>query len=226
MLVLGGCASDVKVNPLQGIFSAVLFDALGTGADLTASKPVDPRYRYLRVEVAGRAPALMVLGYVDAHPEGEIEVWYSAGREVIKTQSGRVIATSGLELDWRTVRHLTPAPAWAKVPVTVAHYERSRDEMPGHRFGVTDRVELVAWPGVPPIALASTLPDSRARGYHWYREAAQRAGGAAHQHFLVLPPSWFALGTHQGALRVVYSEQCLSASLCLKLQRWPLEGAL
>ena len=49
------------------------------------SSPINPNYRYLRADVNNN-PALLVLGYVDADPDGPIDVWYSAMKE-IKTGS-------------------------------------------------------------------------------------------------------------------------------------------
>jgi len=188
-------------------------------ASLIPAKP-NPAYRYLRVEVDGRAPALLVLGYLDADPQGEIEVWYSAKREMIRTQNGRIVGTAGLEVDWRGLRHASAPPAWTGVPAQGARYARIRDVFPGYRYAVSEQVELQPLPAVPALRLPDVLPVGLAGGYRWFRETATGALPA-------LPPAWFAWGVHQGQATVVYSEQCLSATFCLKLLRWPLpEGAL
>ena len=160
---------------------------------------------------------MLVLGYLDANAQGEIEVWYSAGREVIKTQNGRIVGTAGLEVDWRALRFTSPPPAWTEVLPQGGTYQRSRDEMPGHRYGIAERIELTRWNGVPPVVLPAVLPTERARAYGWYREAT--VSSTAHP----LPPAWFAWGMHLGQPTVVYSEQCLSATFCLKLLRWPVQ---
>ena len=165
----------------------------------------------------GRAPALLVLGYIDSHPQGDIEVWYSSKREVIKTQNGRIVGTTGLEIDWRAVHFPSAPPGWTNVHSDVRDYQRLRDEMPGHRYAISDRIESESWNGVPPIALPAWLSGDHASSYGWFRETTRSTTDQR------LPPAWFAWGMHRGHLTVVYSQQCLSATFCLKLQRWPVQ---
>lgn len=214
---LSGCASSSA--PLTDILTAVAAEKFASGDDstLVAKYKTNPRYRYLRIDVAGRAAALLVLGYVDAHPQGDIEVWYSAKREVIKLQNGRIVGTTGLETDWRTVRFPSAPPVWTEVSSQGDVYQRLRDAMPGHRYAISDRVELKPWVGVPPITLPVSLTGKQASAYEWFREATPSNTAQP------LPPAWFAWGMHLGQPTVVYSEQCLSATFCLKLQRWPVQ---
>lgn len=214
---LVGCASS-NTSALADALSALASDRFGSGNQSTLPAQPNPAYRYLRVEVAGHPPALLVLGYIDAHPLGEIEVWYSAQREVIKTQNGRIVGTGGLETDWRTVQFPSPPPPLTEVAAQGATYQRLRDEMPGHRYGITDDVEIKSWDGTPPIALPRSLPAEQARTYQWFRETTLKSTAS------LLPPAWFARGQHQGQTTVVYSEQCLSVTFCLRLQRWPLQA--
>lgn len=208
-----GCASGG--SPSVEVFSALLSDALGSAKSTAIPSKPNPAFRYLRVEVEGRPPALLVLGYLDADPQGEIEVWYSAKREVIKTQNGRIVGTAGLELDWRQLRFTSPPPAWDAIPPEGATYSRSRDVSPGYRYGILEQVELRPVPAVPPLQLPSAVPAGFAGSVRWYRESV--IGGRA-----PLPPAWFAWGAHDGQPTVVYSEQCLAEGFCLKLLRWPL----
>jgi len=211
---LFGCASGS--TPLADVLSAVISNQFGAGAETPLSAKLNPAYRYLRVEVDGRAPALLVLGYVDSHPQGEIEVWYTAKREVIKTQNGRIVGTAGLEVDWRAVRFPTAPPPWATAQE--ARYQRSRDEMPGHRYAITDQIQLKPWLGMPPLTLPAALNSGQAKNsYRWFSETTLNASKQP------LPPSWFAWGLYQGQPTVVYSVQCLSPTFCLKLQRWPAQ---
>jgi hypothetical protein len=213
---LFGCASGS--TPLADVLSAVVSDQFGAGAETSLSAKLNPAYRYLRVEVDGRAPALLVLGYVDAHPQGDIEVWYTAKREVIKTQNGRIVGTAGLEVDWRAVRFSTAPPPWASALTQEARYLRSRDEMPGHRYAITDQIQLKPWPGTPPLTLPAALNTGQAKNsYRWFSETTLNTSEQP------LPPSWFAWGLYQGQPTVVYSMQCLSPTFCLKLQRWPAQ---
>lgn len=194
---------------------AVVTGQINPGKNPPLPTQPNPRYRYLRVEVAGRPPAMLVLGYLDPHPQGTVEVWYSAQREVIKIQNGRIVGTAGLETDWRSVQFPSPPPDWNDVATTGRTFQRLRDEMPGHRDAIADQVELLPWNGMPPITLPDSLPSDQARSYKWFRETTRDATANA------LPPAWFAWGLHLGQTSIVYSEQCLSKTLCLKLQRWP-----
>lgn len=219
VLLSTGCASTT--SPLSGIISAVVSDAIGPGQATNIPAQPDPAYRYLRVEIVGSSPALLVLGYIDAHPQGEIEVWYSAQSEVIKTQNGRIVGTAGLQTDWRAVQFVTAPPVWPDVVPPLNEFSRVRNVMPGHRFAIAERVQVEPWLGVPPISFSKTLLAEQARSYRWFRETARVANAQA------LPPSWFAWGQHRGQATIVYSEQCLAVNFCLRLQRWPVqEGAL
>jgi len=214
---LSGCASSS--GPLAEIVSRVVAEKLGAPAGAAIPASPNPAYRYLRVDVQGRAPALLVLGYLDPHPHGEIEVWYSSRGEVIKTQHGRIVGTVGLEVDWRALRYASPLPDWATVSPQGAAYARSRDVFPGYRYGVSERVDIQPLPGLPTTALPQALPVGLANRYRWFLETVADPSAG-------LPPALFAWGVHQGQPTVVYSEQCLTADFCLQLLRWPLaEGA-
>lgn len=212
------CACSTPSAPLTEILSAVASDKFGTAsADPFAAQKLNPAYSYLRVELEGHAPALLVLGYVDPHQQGDIEVWYSAQQEVIKIQNGRIVGTAGLKVDWRAVQFPSPPPVWATRATQGATYHRLRDEMPGHRYNISDHLALQPWQGMPPIRLPNSLTEGQARTYAWFRESTVKTSAEA------LPPAWFAWSLHRGVPTVVYSEQCLSTTFCLKLQRWPVQ---
>jgi hypothetical protein len=182
----------------------------------------NPAFRYLKVDVAGHPSALLVLGYVESSPLGPIEVWYSANREVLKISNGRVVATAGLQADWRNVQ-FTGLPLdwdWALANTPNAtnsqKYERVRDAMPGYRFGI--REQLAARVATPP---AKALPTVAVPGAMWVEESVQGPPGSD------LPSAWFAVraaSTH-GRAEVLASYQCLTASLCMRLQPWPVASA-
>jgi hypothetical protein len=213
MAMLGGCASGN--SPEQDTLAALIAGKHHASPPIPAEP--DLRYRYLRVEVQGYPPALLVLGYIDPHPTGAIEVWYSAQREVIKTQNGRVVATAGLPIDWTAVRFVSTPPPWDQVPQQSLQFQRSRDEMPGYRYGIVEQVQWVPVSGVPAIPLVATLPMATANTYQWFQESVKATQGGA-----ALPDAWFAWGKHRGDWTVVYSHQCLTADFCLRLQRWPV----
>ena len=189
--------------------SRTLWDAMGKGQSVDAII-LNPNLRYLRVSVRGRV-VLMVLGYLDAAPDGVIETWYSSAGEVLRLQKGRVVATLGLETDWRAVRHAAAAPAWKDMLERKSViYQRERDEMPGLRFGIAETVSLYA---------VRTPTNARLIGFaaqdlRWYEEAVKGQPGG-------LPSARYALRTGDSDPRVVYGEQCLSPVFCLARQVWP-----
>ena len=189
-----------------------LFDAIPGLGESVDDIALNPALRYLRVTVRGRV-VLMVLGYIEPHAEGQIETWYSAEGEVMRLQNGRVVATTGLETDWRAVRNFS-LPAWKDVASMAGRapvvYRRERDEMPGYRYGIAETVSLYAVPA-PFNARLAVLPS---QGLRWYEEAVRGQPDG-------LPSARFALQTRDGEPRVVYGEQCLSLNLCIAWQTWP-----
>jgi hypothetical protein len=216
LVALEGCATGG--SPIVQSFQALISTG-GTGVarDMIPDAP-DLRFNYLRVQVPGHPAGLMVLGYVDPDPAGPIEVWYSANRETLRLQNGRVISATGTLHDWSAMHFAPRPPAWSDVTVSGVTYERQRDAMPGYHYGIREHISLQAWPGLPPLELAATLPASIAVGYQWYRESARPLEG---QIETKLPDAWYGWGRHRGVNQIVYSEQCLAADFCLKLQRWP-----
>ena len=199
LLALGACGHTPVTR--------TLFDAIPGLGKKVDDIPLNPNLRYLRVTVRGRV-VLMVLGYVEPHPESEIETWYSSEGELIRLQNGRVVATAGLETDWRAVRNFS-LPAWKDMvgrPAVV--YRRERDEMPGYRFGIAESVSLY------PVRVPNNarLAGLRSESLRWYEEAVLGQPDG-------LPSARFAL--HAGEPRVIYGEQCLSPNLCLAWQAWP-----
>ena len=209
---LGACASTASPE-LDSVFALV--GGNGFGGPVIPVKP-DLRYRYLRVEVEGHPPGMLVLGYIDPHPLGPIEVWYSASREVIKTQNGRIVATAGLKSDWSAVRFSQGPVSWPQVGAQDASYERVRDAVSEYRYAVVEQVQVKSVARVPDDVLVPSLPLAVAQQYQWFRETSRHKGEAN------LPDAWFAWGKHRGSHDVVYSVQCLTSDFCLHLQRWPV----
>jgi hypothetical protein len=189
---------------------------------------LNPNFRYLRVTIGGRV-VLLALGNVDNHPQGPIEVWYSAEREVLRLQNGRLVGAVGLTTEWRNV--LLPAlPSWS----AAAHGERgfrwtrSRDVMPRYRFGVKDEL-LLRQVEAPQ---RSALQGVDAQRLTWFEERGEAGSGAGLSGILggnsgadaVLPPARYAVDLVGGQESVVYGEQCLAAELCFTWQRWPVQA--
>ena len=214
-LLLAGCAQTPAAVELlklgwQGVPDPTAATAQGQG--------LRPELSYLRVQLNDAAPALMVLGYVDAQPAGlPLQSWYSGRQQLLQLAGGRVAATAGLPLDWRWVRGL-PSTAPGEQPA--GRYQRAI-ELRGAQ--AQTRLEDVEWAEVPASAVPrAVLPRgpnaARAAGWRWYRETATALQGCC----TATPPAWFAVDPARAGAGPVYSFQCLAADRCLRIEPWPL----
>ena len=207
LLTLTGC--------IQTPVTQTLVEAFGKGgsSNLDTIK-LNPNLKYLRVTVRDRA-VLMVLGYFENTPQGNVETWYSSEGEVLKLLNGRVMSSNGLELDWRNVAY-TSLPQWSelnslKPNTTPIEFKRTHDQMPVYKFGISETVQIY---GVnPPIN--SNLVGLPANQLKWVEEKVK---GTSHG----LPSARYGLGAKDGQTVVVYGEQCFSSDLCFSWQTWPV----
>lgn len=185
------------------------------GADQPTGAGLNPQFSYLRV-TAGKTVAFLALGYVDPHPLGPIEVWYSAEREVIRLQNGRLVGAAGTLTEWRHVR--APAlPSWRELAKQDSPYAwaRTRDVMPGYRFNVTDKLQVVVIAPPEQSRVVGVAPATLT----WFEESFA-AQSPTHDAAEALKPARYAVDFSGSNERVVYAEQCLSVDLCLTWQRW------
>jgi hypothetical protein len=185
---------------------------------------LNPNFRYLRVTIGGRV-VLLALGNVDSDPQGPIEVWYSAEREVLRLQNGRLVGAVGLTTEWRNVT-LSELPSWSAAARgdRAFRWTRTRDVMPGYRFGVKDELSLRAVEAPQRSALQGLEPQRLT----WFEERVESGSGAWLPAFFgnssdaPLPPARYAVEFQGGQETVVYGEQCLAPKLCFTWQRWPV----
>ena len=192
-VALTGCQSG------QGHPALDMLKIAFVGAPQPDGTLLDPRFSYLRV-TAGKQVAFLALGYVDPHPQGDIEVYYSANREVLRLQQGRLVDVP----PWNDVLTQQRAMVWTRV----------RDVMPGYRFNIEDRLALqaIAPPG------QSSMVGADPASLRWFEERRIAADGDASADGG--RPARYALEVSSGFVNVVYGEQCLSADLCMAWQRW------
>lgn len=209
---LGGCASYMTA------VTQMTRDALFSPAPPDSSR-LNPQYRYMRVTVKGRV-IFITLGYIDAHPHGPIDVFFSADREVVRVQNGYIVGATGVLTEWHNVS-VSEAPAWnAPRDGQTVIWHRQRDVKPGYRVGIRDTLErrLIA----PPER--SALVDIDPASLVWFEDRhlpspAYRWDGKIAP-MEALPPARYAVDFAGGQQTVIYSEQCLSVDLCLTWQRW------
>ena len=179
----------------------------------------DPGFHYLRVETGGNV-IFMASDIPRIDTADTVDIWYSAGREVLRFRNGRLVAAVGLATEWRGIV-VQGLPTWAEIASAArpVRWSRIRDVMPGYRYGVHDALVLS---GIPPP------DDSQLKGIDpysltWYEERLDTQNtGTDSRGDEELPPARYALDTRNAGGTVVYGEQCLSAELCFTRQRWPV----
>jgi len=202
VVTLTGCA--------EGAASFAETWKLAINQDPTAAidrAPLNAKYRYLRL-THDRGAALLVLNFLDKHPNGPVEVWYGGAGEVFRFQNGRLGGNAGIAPEWRTVV-LPKLPAWAEIAQQSEplRWERYRDVMPGYRFAIRDHLSLREIP----VPDKSSLVGVNPRSLRWFEERTEADSSEQ------LPPARYAV---RGNV-VVYGEQCVSPRMCFKWQRWP-----
>lgn len=184
-----------------------------------------PKFGYLRVTTEN-ATAILALDRLEPHPDGDIQVWFGVAGEVLKIQNGRLIGFVGLRTEWRGVR-LPKLPSWSQVAASreAVRWTRTRDVMPGYRFGIRDELALRSIPPVERSALREVDP----KNLLWFEERFDRQSiflpaflsGSSSEG--PLPPARYAVLMVDGREVVLYGEQCLAPDLCLTWQRWSSE---
>ena len=211
LIAMSGCAS-IESNPMVRMFNHVT----DQGADERAK--LDPQYHYLRV-VVGERVIFMASDSPDINIMSNSGIWYSADREVLHFDNGRLVAAVGTASEWRGVA-LPDLPEWSEIASAKAplKWVRTRDVMPGYRFGVRDDLVLKRIPPPGDSHLKSIDPG----GLIWFEERLEAKSGAMSVDNL--PPARYAvdMGGTQKKI-VVYGEQCISAELCFSWQSWPVQ---
>jgi len=209
--VLGGCAQS------QSAAWETARHFAGTSKAIDEVPAATP-HRYLRVTTQGQV-ALLVLGDLDRDNTSKpIEVWYSAGHEVLRLQDGRLVGLVGTPIEWLAVQLPANIPAWSQIAAPFS-YERVRDEMPRYRIAVRESVRLEQTPPVRDSALRGVDPAA----LQWFEETAE-AASASSPSFTQSPHTLrarYAIARLPSGSRPTYGEQCLTDDLCITWQAWP-----
>lgn len=204
LALMAGCAVEPASQSMMDAYRLMR----SGGVAEQAAQGLNPDFRYLRVQV-GEREVFMVLGYVDPTSDGPAEVWYSAEADVLRLRDGRVVgATMKTGTDWLAVSFMH-LPSWDSVGEQ-AVFERTRDESPGYRYGIHEKM-LIHRIAPPKDSRLKVIPAS---SLSWFEESVQ---GGADGHPARYAVRLDAVGSH----RVIYAEQCLSGEFCFSWQDWP-----
>ena len=214
---LAACTSGTN-SMVQTLQQALQGNRSATDANL------NPAFRYLRITIDGRV-SFLALGSEDKPPQDPVEVWFSAQREVLRMQNGRLVGAAGVTTEWRAVK-LPELPSWSELARSRQPFQwvRVRDVMPGYRYGVRDELVLSAISPPQKSALQGVVVQSLS----WFEERFRTGSAAGRLTKLVtdvgidgvLPPARYAVDLRDGKEVVVYGEQCLAPDLCFTWQRW------
>ncbi len=186
---LTACSSDTNA-----VWQTMRDVAPGKRDSVPAS--LNPNFRYLRITVDGRS-GLVALGNEDGDEKKLVEVWYGGQREVLRLQAGRVAGVTGLPTEWRRVE-LPEIPPWSAVARSKdpVRWTRTRDVMPGYRYGVREEIVL----RTIPVPRKSELVEVDPQQLAWFEERVERATGADK----LLPPARYAVDLRDGKELVVF----------------------
>lgn len=169
---------------------------------------VQPGVEYLWVSLDGRA-SVMALGERKLQPgKGHVDVheyWYTGQGEMLYLLNGRIQQAHGFISEWRA--QISSAPAWEDVLQSSREWlwQRRLDIMPGYRYGVVESVVLNR------MQAPKRLPEGVTSQAQWVVETVNSKGHDGLEWWYLQK---FALLND----RVVYSEQCLDKTLCLKMR--------
>jgi hypothetical protein len=191
---------------------------------------LNPSYRYLKVDVNNLA-ALLVLGYEDSTPNGVVSTWYSAYKEVVQIQNGRLVSTQGLELNWTDVS-FKEAPSLSKIALTdqavggpkksALRFQRTRTVMPSYRANIEETVEIKPLEMTPTDAPV-IFQQSNAASIRWVEETVVMQT-SVRTPYLDPVRAIYAIDTKTA--QVIYGRQCLAAQFCISWLQWPIPTIL
>ena len=219
--LLIGCAGEK-----QGLIYETFKLGIANPHTIIDEAPLNPKYRYLKVEANGQ-PALLVLGYVDQKHQATQDVWYSGFRELIEIKDGRLANTEGLDVNWTEVTLLDPPSllealkipegALNKRPIRY-RYTRTRTVMPGYHVNIRETVSMEAMAEAPSNIPKELKNPEVAQNLRWVKET------------VLIPtqsrdPSIQALGAVYAidikTSEVIYGKQYLTPNFFVSWLSWP-----
>jgi hypothetical protein len=222
LLILSLLVGCNAINPVWDTFKVATGIGENTGARLT------PGVEYLKVQVNGRQ-VMMALGYrtfpkprqpsmtksdasiksTQLYSKDEFvhEFWYSANKETLELVDGRIESVMGMTSEWR--QSSSPPQDWESTrrnsPV---FWTRTRDLMPGYRFGFKDEIQTRVTPA-PAKIQDPTLPSNL--DAVWFEDLVNSKDKNN--------STWSYKQIFANVNgKIIYSEQCIASDLCLSLK--------
>lgn len=207
LLFLSACSS-LKSNPVLPLFTHLT----NTG-DKSEPTHFSPSFHYLRVALNDRV-IFMASASPTAAIKNGVSVWYSADREVLRFQNGRLIAAVGALHEWRSVT-IPALPEWEVLSKQTQplKWTRIRNVMPGYHYELQDKLVLYRIETPSNSRLKTIQPNNLV----WFEEQFESTEETPHS----LPKARYAVEIKDGHAQVIYAEQCIATELCFSWQQWP-----
>lgn len=221
ILLLSGCAGNSS-NIVYETFKLGISNP-NTVIDET---PLNPSFRYLKVDANG-IPALLVLGYQDQQKNTTQDVWYSAFKEVVEINGGRLINTDGLDLNWTQVVLYDPPPlsealAADQNPSSKRkpqfRYKRIRTVMPGYQVNIRETVIMQALSETPSDAPKVFQSPEGNVDIRWVEEVVLVP---ANNQNPSIKPLRAIYAIHSKTNEVVFGKQYLTPDYYVSWLSWP-----
>ncbi len=167
----------------------------------------NPKFNYLAVHASS---GLIFMVTTPPSHVTDLVTWYSAQRDSLTLNQGRLANIYGTLTEWREV-NLKEAPNWQRLlsseqPIT---WHRVRNQLPGYLFNVHETLNI--FKTIPPSVIK--LNYHQANTLTWFQE-----NNLTHPE---LGPSFYALSQHKHQYQVVFSQFCLAPNDCLTLEQVP-----
>jgi len=224
-ILLLGCAGN-KQNLIYETFKK----GIENPNNVIDQTVLNPRYRYLKVDV-NNLPALLVLGYEETLPNGAVNTWYSAYKEVVQIQNGRLVNTQGLEINWTDVSMSNALPLVSVAMLSpdmlskknsALRYQRIRTVMPGYRANIEEIVQIQLLEDVPSEAPKILRQGNEAQSIRWVQETVVMQTNVRTPY---LDPVRAIYAINTKTSQVIYGRQCLAAQFCVSWLQWPYPSA-
>ncbi len=194
------CAGCQSSNPGYATLKALLS---------SSEAQFDASYEYLSIQ-SDNSNGRMILGYRQVQQGKVIEYWYTGGGEMLETVDGRIYKALGTTSEIR--RNTGQAPSWqtmssSQMPV---HWQRSLDIMPGYRFGLEEKITTRVLTGIETPAVSGIEKQDLV----WFQDQIQSTDIQGR------PSEYRQLFAFKNE-RLIYSEQCISETLCMRIQWIP-----
>ena len=229
-IALLGIAIPMFLASCVGEKQSIIYDTFKLGITnpnaIIDAAPLNPSYRYLKVEANGQ-PALLVLGYVDQKHKATQDVWYSAFKEIIEIKGGRLANTEGLETNWTEVTLVDPpallealktSPSANNKRFVKYRYIRTRTVMPGYHVNIRETVVMEAINDIP-SGIPKVLRDPENNpDIRWVKETVLAPPQSRDPSIKPLE-AVYAINTKTS--EVVYGKQYLSPDFYISWLSWP-----